>query len=192
MTVYSVGCLVSVVLSLSNKPLDNIEGRRQDVLEQLLNCIFNAFDTLRAGTCTPECDSMLLGSLIRQLKVVDLVQPRPSRPVHDLSIAMVVEAVGNLSSPQWYSLPEVKAKYEKHEIVKSKKWKKHETRRTSPIPDYDLFEHNIGSASSETWREGHSCVLDRFFHQVKDIDAGVRGLSLYRLMYTKKLPGAID
>ena len=180
--------------SSSNKSLDNIDDRRQDVLDQLFNCIFKAFDALCAGVCTPECDSMLLGSLIRQLKVVDLLQPRPSRPVHDLSVTMVVEAVANLSSPQWYSLPEVKVKYE---IGNAKKKKKAKTKSAlgdplpesqHPVPDSGFFEYNVDSASLETRREGHSCVLDRFVHQVKGIDAGVRGLDLNardHLKYTK-------
>lgn len=38
---------------------------------------------------------MLLGSLIKQMKTVDLLQPRPLRPVHGVT---VVKAI----APTWY------------------------------------------------------------------------------------------
>lgn len=42
---------------------------------------------------------MLVGSLIKQIKTVDLLQSRQRRSVHGVSVATAVKAIGNLSSP---------------------------------------------------------------------------------------------
>ncbi|RYP73845.1 hypothetical protein DL769_004146 [Monosporascus sp. CRB-8-3] len=86
---------------------DVIEGQRQDLLDQVFGSLYNVVDRLRAGLCNPDCDATLLGSLIKQMKAVDLLQSRPPRPVHGVSVAMVVKAIANLSSPTWYYSIEV-------------------------------------------------------------------------------------
>lgn len=110
------------------------------------------------------------------MKVVDLLQPRLSRPVHGVSVAMVVEAITNLSSPTWYHSSEVElesAGYDRWGYTRKKN--KKVARKASIEPEPELGEVNT---PLDDRREGHPCTLGVLFCQVKGLEAGARGLDL--------------
>lgn len=54
----------------------------------------------------PDRDAMLLGSLIKQMKAVDLLRPSLPRPVYGVSVATAVKEITNLSSLRGISVVE--------------------------------------------------------------------------------------
>lgn len=65
----------------------------------MLGSLYNTVNRLRVGLYNSRYDAMLVGSLIKQIKTVDLLQSRQRRSVHGVSVATAVKAIGNLSSP---------------------------------------------------------------------------------------------
>lgn len=117
---------------------------------------------------------MLLGSLIKQMKAVDLLQPRLPRPVHGVSVAMVVEAITNLSSPTWYHSSEVE-----RESAEDDRWATTTKKKKKAAKKVSIWsELDEDNTRLDDRREGHPCTLRVLFRQLEDLEAGVRGLDL--------------
>jgi hypothetical protein len=83
--------------------LDKIDHERQELLDQLIGTLHSLLDKLREGEpfCSFECDSMLLGALIKQLYPQELIWPRPLKPFTGFQFAETAEAVRRFQSPAW-------------------------------------------------------------------------------------------
>ena len=140
-------------------------------------------DRLYAGVCHPECDAMLLGSLVKQIKAVDLLQPRQPRPVRGGTVAWLAGAIASLSTPTWYHSSEVEAKSVEYDpwgtaTPRNIKYKKKKKQRSA----YDEGEVHL-----EDQREGHPCTLETLLRDVKGLEAGVGGLELEEILGPRPL-----
>lgn len=86
---------------------DKIEEERQRFIRRLFESLHNLVDKIRTGKhnayqCSKsfECDSILLGALIKEMDAQQL-SPRPLAPFLGLSIADTVEKISNIRSSQW-------------------------------------------------------------------------------------------
>lgn len=153
-----------------------MEEQRQVLLGMLLDALYGAVKRLHAGLCIDGCDSMLLGSLIRQIKVVDLLQPRQHRPVHGISVAWVAADIARLSNPTWYHVTDVETEnveYDPCGCVRTRKVKK-KKKKVSAFYGVD----DEGQVQMEYNREDHTCTLEALFCEIQGLEAGVEGLDL--------------
>lgn len=144
--------------------LEGIDEERQNLLEKLLHSLYGAVDRLRSGICSPECDAMLLGSLIRQVTTVDLLQPRKCKPVHGVSVAVMVKAIESLSTPTWHDSSEVEPVPVVYGMYGSPQKSKKYRRRKEAVPD-----------AMDMARDGHPCTLGELFLGVKNIREEIEG-----------------
>lgn len=151
-----------------------IEDKRQILLDTLLDVLYDTTKRLRAGTCGDACDSLLLGSLTRQMKAVDLLQPRPPTPFCKITVACVASDIAKLSTPPWYHPTDVDISGEYNiDGVRTEKIRKKKKKGLKLSPEFDEDQHQ----SVET-REGHPCTLEALFPEVRGLEAGVNGLDL--------------
>lgn len=125
-----------------------MEEKRQALLDTLLDALYGATERLRAGICGDACDSLLLGSLVRQMKAIDLLQPRPPSPVCGVSVVCVTSDIAKLTTPKT--------------VVKEKK---------SSAP-------SSISIRTVDHCEGNSCTLGELFSNVRGLVDGVKGLDV--------------
>lgn len=61
--------------------------------------------SLLEGTnkCSFECDSILLGALIKKTRALGLFSPRPTKPFYGLSHQNLVSSICEIQSPRWWS-----------------------------------------------------------------------------------------
>lgn len=151
-----------------------IEEKRQVLLDTLLDALYDTTRRLRAGIWGDSCDSLLLGSLTRQMKALDLFQPRPPRPFCGISVACLAADIAKLSTPPWYhpTDPETSGGYY-HGGVRTEKVRKKKKKASKPYPEPD--EDQDQSVEN---REGHPCTLGALFSEVWGLEAGVKGLDL--------------
>ncbi|KAH8586009.1 hypothetical protein B0O99DRAFT_602845 [Bisporella sp. PMI_857] len=83
--------------------LAKIDEKRQELLNQLTGTLHDVFDKLRRSQalCGFECDSMLLGAIIKQLYPHYLIWPKPSEPFIGFNFAKSAKTVRSLRSPAW-------------------------------------------------------------------------------------------
>ena len=153
-----------------------MEEQRQVLLGTLLDALYGAIKRLRTGICDKGCDSMLLGSLIRQMKVVDLLQPRQHRPIRGVSVAGVAADIANFSTPSWYHATDVETSVGYNGGIRYRKVKKKD--RLSMMYGMD-DEAPVELGNS---REGHPCTLDALFRESQELEAGVQGLDLETIL----------
>lgn len=156
-----------------------MEEQRQVILGMLLDALYGAIKRLHAGLCVDGCDSMLLGSLIRQMKAVDLLQPRQHGPVHGIPVAWVVADIARLSSPTWYHATDLETEIEHAPCgcVRNSKVKK--KKKKAPA----LYGVNYeGQVQIKDNREGHPCTLEALFCEIQGLEAGVKGLDLEAIL----------
>lgn len=81
--------------------------RRETAIEGLITALWEIVDKLRQGRtgCTFECESILLGALVKQMNSFNLLEPRPAIPFSGLSVAQLALEMGHFNSPAWYSKP---------------------------------------------------------------------------------------
>jgi hypothetical protein len=71
-----------------------IEAQRQARLDDVLNALYTAIDYLRTGFCnTLTCDALRLGTLIKHLKAIDLLQSRPAKPVIGIKVEELMKEI---------------------------------------------------------------------------------------------------
>jgi hypothetical protein len=55
--------------------------------------------------CIFECQSILLGALIKHMSPLNLLEPRPSKPFSGFSFAQIAQTARHFRNPIWYSDP---------------------------------------------------------------------------------------
>ena len=151
-----------------------MEEQRQVLLGMLLNAPYCAAERLRSGICDDSCDSLLLGSLIKQCKTVDLFQSRQQHgPTRGLSVAGVAADIASLSTPTWYHPEDVGISVgysppggSKYKGLKKKK-----------DPLCGLYSPGVG-VSALMRDNRHPCTLYELFSEIHELEAGVKGLDL--------------
>ncbi|KAH7308407.1 hypothetical protein B0I35DRAFT_441864 [Stachybotrys elegans] len=94
------------LLGLPIRPsiLDEIEQKRQDLLEKLINDLQNLESQLirKKLGCSSGCSAMLLGTLVQGMESCSLYFPRPSRPFPGLYLRSTIASLRKLQSPKYY------------------------------------------------------------------------------------------
>ncbi|KAI0407683.1 hypothetical protein F4802DRAFT_522776 [Xylaria palmicola] len=184
----------SLELPMLSQAYEIIDQRRQLHLDKILACVYAHVDRLSAQkTCAVECDAILLGTLIRQMRANALPTLRPARPYEGLSVGSVVRAIRGLRVPEWYAAareadeavvnpfefwgaPRKLSKYKtKKAYLKSKKGK------SSPSSAWGSIEVQ-GDAPTEEEKEvmvdEHECGFDELISAVKSLESEINGLDL--------------
>ncbi|GAW17008.1 hypothetical protein ANO14919_064570 [Xylariales sp. No.14919] len=94
----------SLELPILSQAYDTIDRRRQEHLEKIFACIYDYVDRLSGQkTCCIECDAILLGTLLRQMRANSLPSLCPTKPYEGLSVGSVIKTIRGLAVPEWYS-----------------------------------------------------------------------------------------
>lgn len=146
---------------------ERIDKQRLELLERVISSIHGLVDSLFAGKlrCTFECDSILLGALLKQIQPLGL-WPRPSEPYTKFSLVGIARAVRSFRSPYCEThLPLEEAEedpWARESSSFSKKMKKKRGIWLDPEPD-----------------GGHECSLGRLLvPSIDNLEHSVSGLDL--------------
>jgi hypothetical protein len=84
---------------------DSIDRRRQALIHPVIGNLHSLVADLRDGetSCSFECESILLGALMKQMHRESLLWPRPSKPFLGFSFVEIAQTIRSLQSPVWYS-----------------------------------------------------------------------------------------
>ncbi|KAI0537125.1 hypothetical protein GGR58DRAFT_358550 [Xylaria digitata] len=94
----------SLELPILSQAYDAIDQRRQLHLGKIFAVIYDHMDRLiERKTCCVECDAILLGTLVRQMRAHSFPRLRPTKPYEGMSVSSAVEAMRGLKVPEWYS-----------------------------------------------------------------------------------------
>lgn len=79
-----------------------IESKRREAVEQILQMLNNLVESLctKSG-CNPQCSSMLLGYLIRQMHAAGIFTLPGKGTLHDYSLDWLNKTVSGFSSPEF-------------------------------------------------------------------------------------------
>ncbi|RTE75463.1 hypothetical protein BHE90_010072 [Fusarium euwallaceae] len=84
--------------------LKRIDEERQNALAEIFSTLYTLLDTLcQESECSYECSSMLLGSLMEELRKHGILKPQIKKPYGGYSISSAVKMVDTFTSPTWYS-----------------------------------------------------------------------------------------
>ncbi|KAI1486584.1 hypothetical protein F5X96DRAFT_654325 [Biscogniauxia mediterranea] len=101
----TTGPISSLELPIRGKIIDTVESRRLEHLDAIMGTLSDAEDYLK-GTegfyCCFDCNCVLLGALIIQMRSNNLFDPRPSRPYNNLSISNTIRSIQEFKVPQHY------------------------------------------------------------------------------------------
>jgi hypothetical protein len=123
--------------------------------------------------CIFECQSILLGSLIKHMSPLNLLEPRPSKPFSGFSFAQIAQTARHFRNPIWYSdplqtlleEPKLEEGLGKPRSVSRKK------RMAKEYKEYDYSEH-------EEYQK-HECSLQSHLQpEVDRLHESVHGLEL--------------
>jgi hypothetical protein len=171
-------------------PLDEIDQRRQAHLDKILACVYSHIDRLsEQKTCSPECDAILLGTLLRQLHANSLSSLRPTRPYEGLSISSVVKAIRGLTVPEWYAKVNVVDEpapnpFEfwgaprKMTKLQAKKAKLKARKKASSNDDGFFDPAREAEEMEEIMVHEHTCGFDDLITTVNRLEAEIQGLDL--------------
>ena len=82
--------------------IDSIDRYRQDAVQHIINKYYGLIQYFTdRDCCSFECNSILLGSLLKAMVDQGLYNPRPTRPSHGYSVAELIEGVRKIKSPTW-------------------------------------------------------------------------------------------
>ncbi|RKK76441.1 hypothetical protein BFJ71_g16933 [Fusarium oxysporum] len=83
--------------------LDKIDKARQNTLGIIFTGIYDLLDLLQEkDECSYECSSMLLGTLIKDLRKHGILGSRCEKPFYGFSIEGSKDMIKGLRKPQWY------------------------------------------------------------------------------------------
>ncbi|KAF5017087.1 hypothetical protein F66182_11034 [Fusarium sp. NRRL 66182] len=93
----------AVELPIPQPILDKIEHQRFHVLDTLFERLYSLQEDLLQGKagCSPACSSMLLGSLMRELRARGLPTVKPTTPFDGWRVEDARSAIVGLSVPRW-------------------------------------------------------------------------------------------
>ncbi|KAI8633792.1 hypothetical protein F5Y19DRAFT_253097 [Xylariaceae sp. FL1651] len=91
-------------LPIRDRMAREINKRREETIYHLFKLVHDFTDRLRGGhsSCSSACESILLGSLMKQLPATYL-KPSPSSPYASVAINQFGEAIEALQTPRWFS-----------------------------------------------------------------------------------------
>lgn len=83
--------------------LGQVNETRQNSIDQIISVLHQTLEDLKVPDikCSFECDSILLGSLTKELILRGILEPRPSSPFSGYSVERLCESVRNIRSPDW-------------------------------------------------------------------------------------------
>lgn len=101
----SMAPIPTLELPIRNRVVEMIDNQRQELLGRITASLNNLIDRLRDDDtpCSFECNSILLGALIKQMHKNRLFHPQPSKPYIGLSVSKTIRAVRTFQSPLWFS-----------------------------------------------------------------------------------------
>ncbi|KAI8953471.1 hypothetical protein F4801DRAFT_116971 [Xylaria longipes] len=192
--VEKLNCPPSLELPILSQAYDIIDQWRQLHLDKILSCVYDHVDRLsELKTCSVECDAILLGTLIRQMRANSLPSLRPARPYEGLSVSSVVKAIKSLSVPGWYSKVNAidepsQSPFEFWGAKKASKMQqkkaKVKSKKTASSNDGWGFGDRFGQPIDETEDVmemvviEHSCGFDELIAAVHKLESEIKGLEL--------------
>ncbi|TGJ88664.1 hypothetical protein E0Z10_g53 [Xylaria hypoxylon] len=169
---------------------DAIDQQRQLHLENIFSCIYDHMDRLsEQKTCSVECDAILLGTLVRQMRANSLPSLCPTKPYEGLSVSSVVKTIKGLAVPEWYSKvhgPEEPApnpfefwgapkKIDKLRRKKGKTKVKKTIQLSNDLGAYGIVEE---VEDEELVVIEHNCGFDELVATVNSLESKIQGLDL--------------
>ncbi|KAF7169067.1 hypothetical protein CNMCM5623_001899 [Aspergillus felis] len=115
--VESSGMVQTYGLPIPSRVIDTINETRQQAIRDALATIDRVIDDLSSSThrCSFECSSMLLGALMKFLRLSNLIFPDPSPPYDKLSIGSLTRSMVLFArSPLWEARLSTKGRPEWH------------------------------------------------------------------------------
>jgi hypothetical protein len=159
----------TIISAFTKRQLERIDKQRLELLERLTTSVHQVVDGLFINElrCTFECDSILLGALLKQIRPLGL-WPRPSKPYAKLSFVGIARAVRSFRSPHSEAHLHLEAEEEEEEedLWRRTSFSKSMKKRGKRSPD---FEPN----------RGYECSLRRLLEpSIDHLEHGVSGLDL--------------
>ncbi|KAK3393883.1 hypothetical protein B0H63DRAFT_555185 [Podospora didyma] len=193
--VHSTGPIPDLGLPIREKLIKHIDAQRQELAGQAITSLHGAMDTLTSGAATCpkfQCDSFLLGELIKTLHKSKLVWPRPAKPLTGVSFGMIVAAVSSstqYSESQRRIIPAAAelwndaARSHPAAVLPSRKRKSPVQQPITP-PDSSpepVARSVPGSGAGGNSFESHDCAARKLMGDLDGLEAledGVKGLEL--------------
>ncbi|KAF5711121.1 hypothetical protein FMUND_9125 [Fusarium mundagurra] len=95
-------------LPLPSTIIEKLEAQRLKLINKTLNNLYGLHESLWVtdNDCTPQCASMLLGSLMKQMRQAGLEIPKPKGPPSTIrSLVGLRNFIWGLQTPVWYFAP---------------------------------------------------------------------------------------
>ncbi|KAI1156890.1 hypothetical protein F4825DRAFT_445966 [Nemania diffusa] len=188
--VEKLNCPPSLDLPLLSQAYDTIDERRQEHLDKIMTCIYSHIDRLsEQKTCSPECDAILLGTLLRQLHANSLSSLRPTRPYEGLSIGSVVKTVRGLTVPEWYSKVspvdesapnpfDFWGASRKQSKLQQRRARLKAKKKASSSDEWSFDTAREAEEMEEVLVHEHTCGFDDLIATVNKLEAEIQGLDL--------------
>ncbi|KAI0479654.1 hypothetical protein F4859DRAFT_513158 [Xylaria cf. heliscus] len=179
----------SLELPLLSQAYDIIDQRRQLHLDKIISSVYDHVDRLsEQKTCSAECDAILLGILIRQMRANSLPNLRPTRPYEGLSVSSIVTTIKSLSVPKWYSEEngadepsqspfDFWGAPKKLSKLQQKRAQRKAKKRTSPHDGWGQFAESVEEIEEVLVME-HTCGFDKLIAEVISLEMQIEGLDL--------------
>ncbi|KAI0434272.1 hypothetical protein F5Y09DRAFT_266127 [Xylaria sp. FL1042] len=179
----------SLELPILSKAYDLIEQRRQEHLDKIVSSVYTHLDRLsEQKVCSVECDAILLGTLIRQLRANSLPSVRPTRPYEGLSFGNVVNTIKGLTVPEWYSKVNETEEFRHNPFDfwgATKKVSKSHSKKAKTKVKKSVSVGGFGQAAVEDFEEledlvvvEHHCGFDGLLATVNSLESEIQGLDL--------------
>jgi len=91
--------------TFTNEIAEKLEGQRLKLINDVLNNLYGLLESLWVTNddCKPQCASMLLGSLMKQMREAGLEIAKPKSPPPTMrSVVGLRRFVSGLETPVWY------------------------------------------------------------------------------------------
>ena len=144
------------------------------MVEGIITALYGLLDHLRTReVCIFECQSMLLGALIKHMSPLNLLEPRPLKPFSGFSFAQVTQAARHFRTPIWYSDP-LEPVLEEPEFEERLGKPRSASRKKKLGKEYQEYEHLKHGEYQK-----HECSLQSYLQPEADrLNEGIHGLEL--------------
>ncbi|KAI1424094.1 hypothetical protein F5Y12DRAFT_469949 [Xylaria sp. FL1777] len=180
----------SLELPILSRVYDVMDQQRQLHLDKIVSCIYGHVNRLsEQKTCSVECDAILLGTLIRQLRANSLPSICPAQPYEGLSFDSVVKAIRGLAVPEWYSKVDIAEESVQNAFEfwgapkkmsrLQQKRAKTKAKRTSQTTDPwgQVIMEEVEGVEELAVAE-HSCGFNELLATVTSLESEIQGLDL--------------
>ncbi|KAL7795057.1 hypothetical protein V8C37DRAFT_375434 [Trichoderma ceciliae] len=95
----------SLGLPIPQDIINALNTKREDLISGILSGLHDLKTQLSEGeeSCSFECSSIYLGALIKGMKKMRVLDPRPERPFLNHSLLALEQAIRNIKEPSWYN-----------------------------------------------------------------------------------------